>query len=262
MAKNGEFIIDINYDELKTKLGKAADSTIAEIESAVKGIADAAYANIVSIAQSKLKKTRLDYLKGLKFATVRKNQYVISLDGVFPNSIEDGWSPYSMKEKLLGSTKTVQAGSRAGQPWVQKGKKGQRYAHVPFEQQPFSKVGNAGDLGALIKKLTTVNKKGKEQKFTSIFKDEFNKPIQGKAASIRGTGIKYAENITKYQKTYVNQKTGKQTTSSVYLTFKTISDLSPAEAWMNKGFAGLHAFDKTEKYVEEQINIILNSLMK
>lgn len=260
MAKDGEFIIDFNAEGFQKQLEQASDQVIGEIKGAVKDLANAAYANIVASAQSKLKTTRLDYLKGLKFDSLGDDTYLISLEGQFPNAIEDGWGPFNMKDKMLSSTKTVQVGSRAGQPWVQKGKKGQKYAHVPFEKKPFSKDLPTGDMASMIKKFKAVNAKGRVQNFTSIFKDEGGKPIEGKVASVRNTGIPGLENVTKYQKIYTNTNTGKQVTSSVYLTFKTVSELSPADAWYNKGFAGAHFFKETEDFVEEQMNNILKLL--
>lgn len=259
MARDGEFIIHINSDELQKKFDGMADQIVAETRQAIKDLAYAAYANITANAQKKLKSTRADYIRGLKLDELGNDNYLITLNGRQPNAVEDGWDPFDMKPHLLNSQKRVEVGSRAGQPWVQKGKKGQRFAHVPIEQKPFSKV-QGNDLAQALQSFRVENRRGRKQRFTSIFKDEQGTPVEGRAATIRNTGIKGLENVTKYQRIYTNEKTGKQSVSSVYLTFKTVSDLSPAEAWRNKGFAGLHAFDEAEKFIERELDNILDSI--
>lgn len=270
MAKDNEFILKFETADLRKQIELQGDDLVEQIQNAVRDVATAAYAHIVSKAQKDLNKTRADYLKGLKFETLQDDMYLIYLDGKFPNSIEDGWSGFPMKEHLLGSKKIVSVGSRAGEPWVQKSKEGKRFAHVPFEQKPYAKTQGASDVASLLMNLKVQNDKGKMQKMTSVFKDQGGNPIQGKVATYRtsaqdrakGLSIKGLEGVTKYQKTYENPQTGKKTTQSIYLMFRTVSDKSPASAWYNKGFAGLHAFKEAEAIVERELDNILKTLMK
>lgn len=259
MPRDGEFIIQINSDELQEKFEDVGDQMISQAKQAVKELAYAAYTNITANAQEKLKKTRADYIRGLKLDELGNDTYLISLHGQQPNAVEDGWDPFDMKPGMLNSQKRVEVGSRAGEPWVQKGKKGQRYAHVPTEHKPFSKV-EGNDLAQMLRSFRVKNRKGREQNFTSIFKDEKGAPIEGRAATIKDTDIPGLENVTKYQRIYENKRTGKTSVSSVYLSFKTVSDLSPAEAWQNKGFAGLHAFNDAEEFIEKELDNILKSI--
>lgn len=270
MAKDNEFILKFETADLRKQIELKGDELVGQIQEAVRDVALAAYAHIVSRAQKDLNKTRLDYLKGLKFDTLGDDTYLIYLDGKFPNAIEDGWAPFPMKEHLLGSKKIVNVGSRAGEPWVQKTKDGKRFAHVPLEQKPYAKTEGASDMASLLKNLKVENSRGRLQKMTSIFKDDSGNPVQGRAATYRisaadkakGLGIKGLEGVTKYQKTYENPHTGKKTTQSIYLLFRTVSDRSPASAWYNKGFSGLNAFKEAEAIVERELDNILKSLMK
>lgn len=255
---------------LKRGITDYTDEMLGEIQQAVKDTAYAAYASIVSDAQSKLNTTRKDYLSALKFITLQKDNYLIFLDSGFANEIEDGWSPFDMKNKLLSSKKNVSEGPRAGLPWVQKGKAGQRYAHVPFEHSVGRGTKGASDLSGIIKNLKTMNSKtGLQQKMTSVFKDASGKVMQGKVASYRsskadqekGLSIPNLEGITKYQKLY-KDKNGKEKVKSLYLTFRTVSDRSPSGKWQNKGYNGLHAFAEAEKYVEAQLQVILDTILK
>lgn len=268
--KTGEFVVDIDAEALKRGIRAVAQSKVEEIEQAVSNVAHATYAAIVAKAQKKLTSTRSAYVGGMKFETISPNNYVIYLDGNWANAIEDGWSPYDMKETLLKSKKTVSEGSRAGLPWVQKGKKGQRYAKVPFEHSPrVTGATGASDLAGVLKNLSVMNlKTNKMQKLTSTFKDDLGKPLQGKVATYRsspedvkrGLTIPNLEGLTKYQKVYTTFS-GKQRVKSAYLTFRTISDLSPASKWQNKGYSGLRAFPEAEAAVRDEIQNILRIVL-
>lgn len=259
MATKGDFEVNLDSKQLSKLIQEKGEAAVNQLKTAIKDLASATYASITSQAQKKLQSTRQSYLQGLNFRNIGTDQYLISLDTPFANMVEDGWDPYNMKDRLLKSQKTVQVGSRAGQKWVQKGKKGQRYAHVPFEKQPFSKAAaGSADMMSALREFKVENQRGRKQKFTSIFKDDSGRPLEGKVATVKSS-IPGLENVTKYQRIYKNEETGKQTTSSVYVSFKTISDLSPASKWQNKGYAGAKFFKEAERMVERELQNILKS---
>jgi hypothetical protein len=254
---------DLNVELIAAKLGKslqdAADRVQAEVNQAIADLANAAYANIIAHVQasSMSDDNRRNYLKSLKFDQIGENSYVIYLDGQWPTMLEAGFPGYDMKEKMLSSNKVVGVGSRAGQPWVKKNKDGKKYAAVPFERRPSAP--SSGDLGTTLKEVYARNRKGKEQKITSVFKDEFGKPIAGKVAI--ASGLKDGGNLpdnmkglTKYQS--VNKK-GK--VSSVYMTFRIVHEES--NGWRHPGFDGYQFFDKVEKELEAEISNIINTLL-
>lgn len=256
---------DINVRFKAAALGKSLENLSAEVEAeleqAIKDTANAAYATIVAKAQSELNSTRADYLKGLGFEELGKNTYLITLEGDWANSLEKGFSGFDIREWMLASEKVVQVGPRTGQKWVRKAEDGHKYAHVPFEHRPFSKAPKTSDLSQAIKKLQAFNSQGRSQKFTSIFKDASGKALEGRVATIRKVdGFPQLDGITKYQKIYKNESTGKQTVQSVYMTFRTVSE--NADSWRHPGFGGLHAFDEAEKWIDEQIDNIINALVK
>lgn len=269
--KIGEFNIILEAEALKRSIAFIAQNTVKEIKSAIKDVAFAAYSSIASDAQTKLGGTRQAYMSGLRFINLSPDNYLIYLDGAWPNKIEDGWAPYDMKEQLLKSTAKVKAGSRAGQDWVQRGKKGQRYAHVPFEHSmTASAAKGASDLSGIIKNIKAANiATGVRQKITKIYKDADGNPMSGKVATFKfspediakGLSIPNLQGLNKYQTVY-NDKNGKERVKSVYMTFRTISDLSPAGKWYNKGNSGLKAFPEAERYVEAEIKNILDTLLK
>lgn len=261
MAKDkpGVISIDIKAEELGLSLENMGEAMEKEFNAAVGDVAHMIHANIVAKAQSELGTMRQDYLKDLTFDKIGDNSYIIGLSGEWANKIEDGFSAYNMQEVLLSSNKTVGVGSRAGQKWVQKAKDdGHKFAHVPFEHKPFSKEANSSNLADAIKKLTARNMAGKEQKFTQIFKDPKGRPLQGKVASIKDTGVANLDGLVKYQKVHKG-KSGKETTQSIYMTYRTISEAG--KAWQHPGFKGLKAFPEAEQAADAAIESILKSFL-
>lgn len=262
MAKKKPGVISVNIkaDELGLSFENIATAAEAEFNQAIADVAHAVHANIVAQATTKLKALRQDYLKDLTFDKVGENSYVIGLAGEWANKIEDGFPSYDLRSTLLGSNKIVGVGSRSGQPWVQRSPKDDhKYAHVPFEHKPFSKEAKSQNLADAIKKLTARNMAGKEQKLTQIFKDPNGRPLQGKVASVKDTGVSNLDGLVKYQKVHKN-KAGKETTQSIYMTYRTISEAS--KAWMHPGFSGLKAFPEAEQAAEQMVEQILRSFLK
>lgn len=248
--------------EIKAKLNMKGINLLAlgeeikaTLEEEVSNLAQATYANIMAKAQHELQTTRLDYLKGLEFTKLTQNSYLITLEGKWANDLEAGFSPYNLTERLLASNKIVTVGSRTGLPWVQKSKSGGKYAHVPREHSPFSKTSKNASLDSAIKDLKVINAKGRTQKFTSIFKDPFKNPLQGKVATAKLEGF---GSITKFQSLVKNEKTGKTSVKSLYMSWRTVSD--KGQPWQHPGFKGLHAFEEAERFIEEEIDKIINAL--
>jgi len=191
-------------------------------------------------------------MKSLSFTNLGHNIYMISLEGPAANAVEDGYNGFDMKPGMLKSEKTVSIGSRAGRKWVQQNQEGRKYAHVPFEHKPFSAVAG-NDLAADIKKLTAFNRQGRQQKLTSIFKDELGRPLVGKVATAESENP-LLNKITKFQ--HVSEKGA---VSSLYMTFRTVSEDS--SGWQHPGYGGAHFFREAEEYVEAELENIVRTLL-
>lgn len=253
--------MDLSLKLTAEKLGKSlenlGDQLEDQVNEAVKNLANAAYASMISqIQASKMEaKNRQDYLKGLQFEDLGNNTYLIVLDGDWANKLEDGFPAFDLKSKLLQSNKTVEVGSRAGQKWVREGENG-KYAAVPFEHKPYA--AGSGDMAADIKKLSAMNRQGQQQRLTKTFKDNFGNPIAGKVASVRGKDLpegvsKHLAGVTKYQHTYEN------TTQSIYMTYRFVSENS--SGWYHPGWKGWHFFDQAERDVEMELENIVKNLL-
>lgn len=263
--KPGVIDLNIKADELGLQFEKMGQVAEEQFNQAVSDVAHMIHANIVAKAASELSGLRQDYLKGLTFDKVGDNSYVIGLAGEWANKVEDGFAAYDMKAALLSSNANVEVGSRAGQPWVQqsKSKDKHKFAHVPFEHKPFAKEGKAQNLAQAIKQLQARNADGAQQKMTQVFKSPSGRPLQGKVATVGtaqvgGKHLKDLDGLVKYQKTYKN-KSGKETTQSVYMTFRTISEVGTG--WKHPGFDGLKAFPEAEQAAEQAIEQIMKKFL-
>lgn len=253
---------DLNVRLIAEKLGKdlesAADAVTQELQTAIKDLAQAAYANVIAHAQASnmSDENKKNYLSGIQFMDIGNDSYIIYLDGVWPTKLEEGFEAYSIKDVLLQSSKTVAVGKRAGEPWVRENKQGKKYAAVPFEHRPSASA--SGDLGADLKKLYAYNRQGKKQKITKTFTDDLGKPITGKVAKVSGELNPELppnlEGLTKYQS--VSEK-GR--VSNVYMTYRMVSEDSTG--WQHPGHPGYGFFEKVEREVEQELENIIQRLL-
>ena len=242
-------------ENLNKSLENLAPYVEQELLESVGNLSQAAYASMVAQVQAMSidPKNRQDYLKGLQYQKIDDYNYMIYLEGDWANKLETGFSSYSIKDQLLGSKKTVGAGSRAGQPWVRTSSKGKKYAAVPFEQKPFSGE-NTGDLAEEIKKLTAKNMQGKEQRITKTFKDLDGNAIRGKAATIKTTDNPLLAGVTKYQTVGSSGRV-----SSIYMTFRMVHEDSTG--WQHPGHKGYNLFKAAEEFIEKELENIVNTLL-
>lgn len=252
---------DIKIEIIAKELGKTLDNLApyveAELTQAVENLSQAAYASMVAQVQAMQMdpNNRQDYLKGLQYAKIDDSNFIIYLEGEWANQLEQGFSGYSIKDKLLSSTKRVSSGQRAGEPWVRTSKDGKKYAAVPFSHKPFSgEKFNSGDLAEEIKKMTAMNSKGKEQLLTKTFKNLDGNAIAGKVASIKNAKNPLLSGITKYQTVGESGRV-----SSIYMTFRMVH--SDSSGWQHPGFKGYNLFKTAEEYVEKELENILQTLL-
>lgn len=249
--------ISVIADELGKNLKNLAPQVEAELQAAVQNLAQAAYAAMISKVQkmSLDPKNRQAYLKALKFHDLGDATWLISLDGDWPNKLESGYGPYNIKDVLLKSQKIVEVGSRSGLPWVQKNKKGKKFAHVPFDHKPFSGEKSAGNLGDDIKKIEVMNRAGNMQSITETFKDLEGKPIAGKVAQagVHPTNPNLS-GLVKYQSISESGRV-----SSIYMTYRTVGEDS--KGWQHPGHKGYQLFKEAEEYVNTELRNILKTIL-
>ncbi len=251
-----DFNVRFIADSLGKSVEKASEKVVAELNQAVKNLAHAAHASVIAHVQGSrmAQSNRRDYLKGLNFDQIGDNSYLISLDGEWPNKLEEGFPAYDMRQVLLASQKVVGVGPRAGQPWVRLNKDGGKYAAVPFEHRPHA--GKPTDLAAQIKNLFAMNRQGVVQEMSKTFTDDFGKPLAGKVATVLpGAEVpKNLENLAKYQHV---SKSGR--VSSLYVTYRMVSE--DGKGWQHPGHPGNHIFKKVEAELQKELENIIRVLL-
>lgn len=257
MADNGDISLKLVADKLGKSLENLSSMVEDELNKAVKNLAHATYTSMVSKIQSMgaSQTNRTEYLKALKFKQLGNDAYLIYLDGPWASKLEEGFGPYSIREAMLKSQKTVEVGSRAGQPWVRTAKDGHKWAVVPFEHKQNTVGAKGGDLATDIKQMFAQNAKGDKQRLTKIFKDIDGNPINGKVATITDSVNDKFQGLVKYQS--VSDK-GK--VSSVYMTYRGVSE--NGKDWVHPGSKGYHLFKEAEKFVESEMENIINTILK
>jgi hypothetical protein len=260
----GDISVKFKAEQLGLSLENLAEEIEAQLQEDIKNVAHATYAHIIAKAQEKGKDKSQDYLKGLQFDVIGENEYLISLEGQFPNQIEEGWEQWSMREAMLKSSKIVQVGSRTGQPWVQLSKKGHKFAHVPMQKNPFSKNPTAAAFTSAMQKMKAVNHAGKLQKITKIFKDPQGNPLSGKVAVVKKfegseDTLKNLKGLIKYQQVHKDEN-GKTKVASSYMIFRTISE--NGKDWQGPAFEGIKAFIEAEAWADQEIEKILQYYLR
>ena len=126
---------------------------------------------------------------------------------------------------------------------------------MPFEHKPFSgEKFNSGDLAEEIKKLVSINDRGKKQLLTRTFKDLDGNAIAGKVATITKHANPMLSGLTKFQHVGDSGRV-----SSIYMTFRMVH--SDSTGWQSPGFKGYNLFKSAEEYVEKQLANILETLL-
>lgn len=252
---------DISFKIRAEQLGKTLENLAPQVEDeinqAVKNLAHAAYTAIAAKVQnsSMSDSSRADYLNGLKFSDLGEDAYLIHLDGEWANKLENGFGSYSIRDVLLKSKKTVGVGPRAGEPWVRTAKDGHKWAIVPFEHKPHANP--SGDLGKDIKNLMAKGVNGQVQNIDKIFKNADGNAIHGKVASVNASDTTNPNlaGLTKFQHVH---KSGK--VSSIYMTFRGISETG--KDWVHPGSPGRQYFEEARRFIEKEMDNIINTLIK
>lgn len=227
-------------EELGKSLENASKEIQAAVQIAVAQTARATFNNGVRLVNQKLKTSKADYLNNFFLDKLSDTSYVIWLQGKIPNMIESGFDSFDIKEGLLRSTK------------AKTGKDGKKWITVPFRIKPFS-TAPLNLRQTLIRENALQNIKN--QGLLKSIKVGGN-ALQGIVAKLKNTGRSETEGMVKIQKTYEKR------TSSTYMTFRRVSENSPAYSWLHPGWRpGAQIFPAMEQYLTSEIDNIIQKLL-
>ena len=234
-----------SLEGLTPKLKKEFDKSVAEL-------AKAAHAQIISHAQSKLKGSKEDYLKAVRFEQLSPTEFAISLEGDWANMLEEGFPAYDLSAKLLRSNSSVKSGPNSGDSWVKTSKEGNKYAKVPFQRSE-SMSAKGASLGEALQQMTAQNSRGRKQRITELFTDPAGNALEGKVA-VGTSDNPMFDRLVKYQ-----ERTTEGDLRSVYVNYRTVS--SAGKKWVHPGYLGVHAFEEAEKQIEKELNKIISQFL-
>ena len=236
--------MDINFRLRAEELGKSFEGISQEVEAtlntAIAQLAQATYSEGIRLAQQRLKTSKQDYIRSLNLYDIGSNIYVISLTGDQANYIEDGFQGFDQKPGLLNG------------PKAKISKKGTIYNTIPFTHNPYSKA-PLNDKGTQLR--SDLLKVIQANNLDKIIKDASGTPKQGIVARLKNTGVRNLEGLVKIQKTY------DKATQSRYVSFRRVSENSPSTSWIHPGYKGARIFDDLDKYVEDQVDVIINAIL-
>lgn len=236
-------------------------AVVETFRRAIGGLAQGAQNEWIRLAQSRLKTSRTDYINGLRQAesfvvTMVDGEptYTISLVGDFPNSIEFGMPSFDMKAARPGWL----GGGKA-----KIGKDGKRYVVIPMRhsQSSDSRVGYTGQaaasdmqtqLKAAVKAygLGSMVKTGGMVATGPVGRIPKNAPVHP-----------YLQGLTRVQGATTGPS-GKQRGSAQLMTWRIISENSPASAWIHPGIEARNLLAEVERWVDTQLKNLVDNVMK
>jgi len=245
------------------------DVTVKTFQNAIGGIAKAAHSEWVRLAQEKLSTSRADYIHGLRQAESFRmtssggsTVFEIQLVGKMANNYEHGMAGFDMKSVRpgwLGGGKAITA------------KEGHSYIRIPFRHSKSSdaRLGYSGkakraDLGRLLKETTSAFGMNR------MVRTSGGKVVTGPVARVpnNASGVHpYLRGLTKIQSkaggSPVTLAGGKKAErgSSTLVTWRVMSEKSPAGSWKHPGLDGANLMPLVESWIKREVNSVIDKIL-
>lgn len=259
-------MIELDLSDMISEADLALIDGTRIVEAVLDDLSAAARARWIRAAQTELRSTAQDYIAGISEVEAGDGVRVITLEGWLPNAIESGIGPWDLRDTVLGPDAKVKVSAS-----------GSRYRSVPFRHGTPGTTGLAGtpmglrygpqpdqslafasarylDHSAAAELGQTLYKRAKALRDR---KKKSGKIKRGTLpAGVGGVGLLAPWHTTdiyagmrRVRKTYVNAS-GKQTTQSQYMTWRTISTANPT-GWIHPGIEARHFLGQVERHVQD-----------
>lgn len=247
--------IEIDLTGLESQFGLTQDQVDLLTETCVNAVSASIYANWLALAKQRLRSTAPEYTQNLIKVDKGRFEKSIVLTGVLPNMIEQGASPFDMKQGFKASPKakhTIQKVKRRGNA-IQN--VGGWYLTIPFRIGTPGALGQAGFSSVMPEEVYEVAKKlGTGQRLNASSIPESERIPRSRAAITNENGSQifseYRHKNSIYEGMMRSTFTYNKTTQSMYHTFRRVSDKSDAMSWIHQGFKALwlssEAVEKTD----------------
>jgi len=247
--------LGVNVDALEA-------STIKVFRTQVGLIAVAAHNRWIQLAKERLGTSRDAYVVGLQQAGSFKSRKVsgedvfdITLVGRMPNNFEFGMESFDMK--------TVRPGWLGGSK-AKTGKDGEKYVVIPFRHSTTSKrfgytgKAKAADLRSELKK--TVRAYG----LNRMIRTATGNVVGGLTTRVppKAPVHSYLRGLTRVQKgTRGRTPEGFQRGSSQLVTWRIMSENSPASSWIHPGLKAANLLREVELFVNKEFDDIVKKVI-
>lgn len=258
--------IDLNIDDIINEFNLPTNLADFIVTDSVDKVTVEIYRNWSFLAAKELKSTRNEYINNLQVIDTSKFAKSIVLSGELPNMIEQGCSPFDMKEgfaksgKVKYSYKTDKNG-KITSSW---------YLTIPFRHATPGSIGENSAFSDVMPQEVYDEMKNKSSG-ESLKKSEIPSPFD--IPSSRKQIVLPTRIIPEYQhksSIYAGmvKKTAAygSTTQNTYVTFRRVSENSDQQAWIHKGFEAKDFMNKAidasniQDLVENNVDAILKNL--
>jgi hypothetical protein len=257
------FSIQAKIDEKGLNIEVMDDAFVESFKKAVGGLAKSAQESWIAMAQQKLKSSRADYVKGLRQAESFKHLKIggnevfeIQLVGKMANNFEFGMSSYDMKAIKPGWL----GGGKA-----KVGKDGKRYVVIPFGHSTSDSPSQAYTGKAAKANLKKELKKTvKQYGLDKLVRTASGKVVEGTVGRVKKDPSvhPFLQGLVKIQKgTSGATSSGLQRGSSKLMTFRVMSENSPADSWEHPGIKGANLLPDVERYVDNELDKIIDMIL-
>lgn len=185
--------------------------------------------DVIAMANSELRQTRSEYVRSISVDNPSVGVAIVELNGMLPNMLEHGASPFDMKEGFMHSSKVHQ---KLDGGW---------YLTIPFgHATPFT----TGDFSTLGDPMPTeVYEKVKDLPAGRSLADDGDLPRLGARERIVTEGRVFDAYMRKHSPYEGIQKSTRENHSS-YTSFRRVSDKSDPNSWIYTGLTARNFFGR------------------
>jgi len=257
------FSIQAKIDEKGLNIDVMDEAFVASFKKAVASIAQATQSEWIRLAQERLRSSKDDYIKGLRQAESFKmarygtsELYEIQLVGAMPNNFEFGMASFDMKSVRPGWL----GGGKA-----KEGKDGKKYVVIPFSHSTSSNsAASYSGKAAQANLKQELRKAVKQYGLDKLVRTASGKVAEGVVKKVpKGADVhSYLQGMVKIQKGVSgNTSTGLQRGQSQLMTFRIMSENSPASSWQHPGIKPANLLPDVEKYVDNELDKIIDLIL-
>lgn len=234
--------ITIDLSGLKQQFPEVDDQMVNQLtETCVNAVTAAVFANWQALAKRTLHATLPEYIQNIIKVDRGRFEKQIVLTGILPNMIEQGASPFDIKEGFKKSKKVKYTIAKYNVKGKQIKAGGDWYLTIPFRIGVPGTLGQAGFSGEIPQEVYDVmQKKGLHTLTVPNIPSPYDIPKSRAAIAAGSNNPYYAQYIHKnsiYEGLTRHTAQYAKTSQNTYGTFRRVGANSDPMSWIHKGFA-------------------------